>query len=176
MQAKKDSASTYQQTFKNLIKNNPNAGLGSQVLKDFHDIAGRYGNKDANATRGKNNIPKVKSKMQLKPRTYGYIGGGRTGDTTPSYSNPDAPGGKSRIANSPTTYSRSTPIYADFANLYGPENNGPNKGIHSSKSKGINKILGDLDKSGDLSAYEAKRQAAIEKNMSKGSTKKGYKH
>lgn len=52
---------------------------------------------------------------------------------------------------------------------------GANK-IHSSKSKGINKILGDLDKSGDLSTYEAKRQAAIEKNMSNGSTKKGYKH
>jgi len=48
---------------------------------------------------------------------------------------------------------------------------GPNKGIHSSKSYGINKILGDLDNSGDLSGYEAKRQAAIEKNMSKGSTK-----
>jgi len=44
---------------------------------------------------------------------------------------------------------------------------GPNKGIHSSKSYGINKILGDLDNSGDLSGYEAKRQAAIEKNMSK---------
>jgi len=52
---------------------------------------------------------------------------------------------------------------------------GANK-IHSSKGYGINKILGDLDKSGDLSAYEAKRQAAIDKNMSKGSTKKGYKH
>jgi len=52
---------------------------------------------------------------------------------------------------------------------------GPNK-IHSSKGYGINKILGDLDKSGDLSAYEAKRQAAIDKNMSKGSNKKGYKH
>jgi len=33
-----------------------------------------------------------------------------------------------------------------------------------------------LDNSGDLSGYEAKRQAAIEKNMSTGSTKKGYKH
>ena len=52
---------------------------------------------------------------------------------------------------------------------------GANK-IHSSKGYGINKILGDLDNSGDLSGYEAKRQAAIEKNMSKGSTKKGYKH
>jgi len=60
----------------------------------------------------------------------------------------------------------------DSASNYG----GPNKGIHSSKGHGINKILGDLDKSGDLSAYEAKRQAAIEKNMSQGSTKKGYKH
>ena len=53
---------------------------------------------------------------------------------------------------------------------------GPNKGIHSSKGYGINKILGDLDNSGDLSGYEANRQAAIEKNMSEGSTKKGYKH
>jgi len=52
---------------------------------------------------------------------------------------------------------------------------GANK-IHSSKGYGINKILGDLDNSGDLSGYEANRQAAIEKNMSKGSTKKGYKH
>lgn len=52
---------------------------------------------------------------------------------------------------------------------------GPNK-IHSSKGYGINKILGDLDNSGDLSDYEAKRQAAIDKNMSEGSTKKGYKH
>ncbi len=72
-----------------------------------------------------------------------------------------------------------------FANLSTPSNqelnslvkkDGPKKGIHSSKGYGINKILGDLDKSGDLSAYEAKRQAAIEKNMSEGSTKKGYKH
>jgi len=53
---------------------------------------------------------------------------------------------------------------------------GPNKGIHSSKSYGINKILGDLDNSGDLSDYEANRQDAIDKNMSEGSTKKGYKH
>ena len=52
---------------------------------------------------------------------------------------------------------------------------GANK-IHSSKGYGINKILGDLDNSGDLSGYEAKRQSAIEKNMSEGSTKKGYKH
>ena len=52
---------------------------------------------------------------------------------------------------------------------------GANK-IHSSKGYGINKILGDLDNSGDLSGYEAKRQAAIEKNMSTGSTKKRYKH
>ncbi len=52
---------------------------------------------------------------------------------------------------------------------------GANK-IHSSKGYGIKKILGDLDNSGDLSGYEAKRQAAIEKNMSTGSTKKGYKH
>ncbi len=176
MQAKKDSASAYQKTFKNLLKNNSSAGLGSQVLQDYHDISGRYGNRAANETRGKNNIPKVKSKTQLKPRTYGDIGGGRTGDTTPSYKNTDAPGGRSRIANSPTTYSRSTPIYADFGKLYGPKNDGPNKGIHSSKGYGINKILGDLDNSGDLSGYEAKRQAAIEKNMSKGSTKKGYKH
>ena len=52
---------------------------------------------------------------------------------------------------------------------------GANK-IHSSKGYGINKILGDLDNSGDLSKYEKTRQAAIEENMSKGSTKKGYKH
>ena len=171
MQAKKDSASAYQQTFKNLIQNNPNAGLGSKVLNDFGDIAGRYGNKAANATRGKNNIPLVKSKTDMPTRSY-YNGK----ETTPSYNNTDAPGGKSKIVESPTTYSRSTPIYADFGNLYGPENNGPNKGIHSSRGYGINKILGDLDKSGDLSTYEAKRQAAIDKNMSKGSTKKGYKH
>jgi len=43
---------------------------------------------------------------------------------------------------------------------------GANK-IHSSKGYGINKILGDLDNSGDLSGYEAKRQSAIEKNMKK---------
>jgi len=141
MQSKKDSASAYQKTFKNLVQNNSSAGLGQKVLKDFHDIAGRYGNKAANATRRKNNIPEVKSKTDLKGRTYGNIGGGRTGDTTPSYKNPDAPGGRSRIANSPTTYSRSTPIYADFKQLYGTTNDGPNKGIHSSKSKGINKIL-----------------------------------
>ncbi len=41
---------------------------------------------------------------------------------------------------------------------------GANK-IHSSKGYGINKILGDLDGSGDLSKYEKTRQAAIEKNM-----------
>ena len=60
----------------------------------------------------------------------------------------------------------------DSASNYG----GPNKGIHSSKSKGLNKILGDLDNSGDLSKYEKTRQAAIEENMSTGSTKKRYKH
>ncbi len=43
---------------------------------------------------------------------------------------------------------------------------GANK-IHSSKGYGINKILGDLDNSGDLSDYEKTRQTAIEKNMSK---------
>tara|TARA_R110002124_G_scaffold62229_1_gene170395 strand:- start:2228 stop:3082 length:855 start_codon:yes stop_codon:yes gene_type:complete len=43
---------------------------------------------------------------------------------------------------------------------------GANK-IHSSKGYGINKILGDLDNSGNLSDYEAKRQSAIEKNMKK---------
>jgi hypothetical protein len=158
MQAKKDSATAYQKTFKNLLENNSSAGLSNKVLKDFGDISGRYGNKEANATRRNYGIPEVKSKTQLKPRTYGDIGGGRTGTITPSYKNTNAPGGRSRIANAPTTYSRSTPIYADFSKLYGPENDGPNK-IHSSNGYGINKILGD-----------------IEKNMSEGSTKKRYKH
>ena len=136
MQSKKDSASAYQKTFKNLIQNNSSAGLGQKVLNDFNEIAGRYGNKAANATRRKNNIPEVKSNTDMPMRSY-YNGE----ETTPSYKNTDAPGGKSKIVNSPTTYSRSTPIYADFGKLYGPENDGPNKGIHSSKGKGINKIL-----------------------------------
>jgi hypothetical protein len=136
MQAKKDSTSAYQKTFKNLIQNNPNAGLGSKVLSDFGDIAGRYGSRAANATREKNNIPLVKSKTDMPQRSFWN---GK--ETTPSYINPDAPGGKSKIVESPTTYSRSTPIYADFGKLYGPENNGPNKGIHSSRGYGINKIL-----------------------------------
>jgi hypothetical protein len=153
MQAKKDSATAYQKTFRNLMENNSSAGLSNQVLKDFGDISGRYGNKAANVTRGKNNIPKVKSNKNYFMRSEGA-----KGDTTPAYNNPDAPGGKSRIAKTPTTYSRSTPIYADFSKLYGPENDGPNK-IHSSNGYGINKILGD-----------------IEKNMSEGSTKKNYKH
>jgi len=136
MQSKKDSASAYQKTFKNLVQNNSSAGLGQKVLNDFHDIAGRYGNKAANATRRKNNIPEVKSNTDMPMRSY-YNGK----ETTPSYKNTNAPGGKSKIVNSPTTYSRSTPIYADFGKLYGPENDGPNKGIHSSKGKGINKIL-----------------------------------
>lgn len=136
MESKKDSASAYQKTFKNLVENNSSAGLGSKVLNDFHDIAGRYGNKEANTTRGKYNIPEVKADKNMPTRSF-YNGK----DTTPSYKNTDAPGGRSQIANSPTTYSRSTPIYADFGKLFGPENDGPNKGIHSSKSKGINKIL-----------------------------------
>lgn len=90
--------------------------------------------------------------------------------------------GKHLTLNQQTGFKPASPT---FANLSTPSNqelnslvkkDGPKKGIHSSKGYGINKILGDLDKSGDLSAYEAKRQAAIEKNMSQGSTKKGYKH
>ncbi len=90
--------------------------------------------------------------------------------------------GKNLTLNQQTGFK---PASSTFANLSTPSNqelnslvkkDGPKKGIHSSKGYGINKILGDLDKSGDLSAYEAKRQAAIEKNMSEGSTKKGYKH
>ena len=112
IQAKQDSATAYGQTFEKLVQNNP-LNLTSKTLGEYDEISGRYGNKAANETRSKNNIPLVESKTDLGIRSS-YNGK----DTTPLYNNPGVPGGKSRIAKSPTTYSRPGTIFADFKSLF----------------------------------------------------------
>jgi len=146
MQAKKDSTSAYQKTFKSLIKNNPNAGLGGEVLKDFDNISGRFGSEAANATRKKNNIPLVKNDAVTSQPGFSHLPRKNTKSVEYKTSGKHTSGNYSwhdtaSPTKEPTKYSRSAPIYADFGKLYGPENNGPNKGIHSSRGYGINKIL-----------------------------------
>ena len=112
MQAKQDSVTAYGQTFDKLVKNNP-LNLTPQVLGEYDEISGRYGNKAANETRSNNNIPLVDSKTDMPRRSF-FNGK----ETTPSYNNPGVPGGKSKIVNSPTTYSRPGTIFADFKSLF----------------------------------------------------------
>ena len=159
----------------------PSGSVTSYTKDNIKDVIKSQQEYDKNTTQVSQNLAEIDS---LKKVASGQAGGarslyGRKYNSSMPLDGVNIGSGTNSGYGGGLDYSQNMNIRKlreEAKTIQGPRPSlGANK-IHSSKGYGINKILGDLDNSGDLSGYEAKRQAAIEENMSTGSTKKRYKH